>query len=306
MTCVAQGLPALSVPADSSYRQTLASLPSRLARYCIAQDYEAYTEEEHARWRCLLGQLRKQLADLAHPSYLPGIRASGMSPQHIPHVDDMNRALRAIGWGAVIVDGFLPPAVFMEFQARRVLPLSGEMRRAEHLDYTPAPDIVHEAAGHAPMLCCPEYAVFLQRVGRIGAAAASNGLDRRVYAATRHLSIVKESCESLPDEVAAAELALQEAVAAQLASTASPATMVSRFHWWTVEYGLIGPRAQIYGAGLLSSLGESLQVHRAEHRDLSIDCVNEPYDITRMQPRLYVARDWQHLNDVLGELEQIL
>ena len=36
--------------------------------------------------------------------------------------------------------------------------------------------------------------------------------------------------------------------------------LLSRLHWWTVEYGLIGTleKPKIYGAGLLSSIGESV------------------------------------------------
>jgi len=34
---------------------------------------------------------------------------------------------------------------------------------------------------------------------------------------------------------------------------------IRNLHWWTVEYGLIGTieNPKIYGAGLLSSIGES-------------------------------------------------
>ena len=40
----------------------------------------------------------------------------------------------------------------------------------------------------------------------------------------------------------------------------SEMALLSRLHWWTVEYGLIGTleNPKIYGAGLLSSIGESV------------------------------------------------
>ena len=39
----------------------------------------------------------------------------------------------------------------------------------------------------------------------------------------------------------------------------SEATRLARLNWWTVEYGLVGDidNPKIYGAGLLSSIGES-------------------------------------------------
>ena len=40
----------------------------------------------------------------------------------------------------------------------------------------------------------------------------------------------------------------------------SEAALLARLHWWTVEYGLVGEvdDYKIFGAGLLSSLGESV------------------------------------------------
>jgi phenylalanine-4-hydroxylase len=35
----------------------------------------------------------------------------------------------------------------------------------EHIEYTPAPDIIHEGAGHAPIIANPEYAEYLRRFG---------------------------------------------------------------------------------------------------------------------------------------------
>jgi phenylalanine-4-hydroxylase len=48
------------------------------------------------------------------------------------------------------VDGFIPPNAFMEFQAYNVLVIASDIRQLEHIEYTPAPDIIHEGAGHAP------------------------------------------------------------------------------------------------------------------------------------------------------------
>jgi phenylalanine-4-hydroxylase len=61
----------------------------------------------------------------------------------------MNRILTEIGWAAVAVDGFNP--TFMEFQAYNVLVIASDIRQLEHIEYTPAPDIIHEGAGHAPL-----------------------------------------------------------------------------------------------------------------------------------------------------------
>ena len=81
--------------------------------------------------------------------------------------------------------------------------------------------------------------------------------------------------------------------------------LLSRLHWWTVEYGLIGTLEQpkIYGAGLLSSIGESVSCLEPNVKKVpySIAAADTAFDITTKQPQLFVCRDFKHLSDVLEE-----
>jgi phenylalanine-4-hydroxylase len=65
---------------------------------------------------------------------------------------------------------------------------------------------------------------------------------------------------------------------------------------------------RLYGAGLLSSLGESHFCHGPGVRKLPLspDCTRVGYDITRPQPQLFVAHDFEHLHAVLAEVSQTL
>ncbi len=281
-----------------------ATLPEWLRGYVVEQDYAAYTEADHRTWRTILRGIHDRLVRTAHPAYRRGLEAAGMHLDRIPRIAEMDEKLAELGWGAVAVDGFIPPRVFQELQAHRVLPISAAMRREDHLEYTPAPDIVHEAAGHAPILADPEYAAFVERIGALGARTFSLPADREAYEAIRELSIVKEAAASTPEEVAAAERRLEAAIAA--GTEVSEAARIARLYWWTVEYGLIGAPDdyRLYGAGLLSSLGESESCHRPEvqKRRLTAACVDVGYDITREQKQLFVAEDFRHLRDVLDEV----
>jgi phenylalanine-4-hydroxylase len=119
---------------------------------------------------------------------------------------------------------------------------------------------------------------------------------------------VKEDRDSTPEIIEAAQERLDEANAA--VSKNSEAALLARLHWWTVEYGLVGTPAdyKIYGAGLLSSLGESTALHgdHVAKIPLTVDCVNTSYDITRPQPQLFVCRDFDQLFDVLDEFADTL
>jgi phenylalanine-4-hydroxylase len=129
-----------------------------------------------------------------------------------------------------------------------------------------------------------------------------------VYRAIYELSEIKENPEASPAEVERAERALDEVLSSS--SETSEASRLARLYWWTAEYGLVGTPDdyKLYGAGLLSSLGESNSCHDPKVKKLPLDvgCLEVPYDITRPQPQLFVARNFADLERVLAEAERSL
>ncbi len=293
----------MSIQSFSRTNRAVQSLPKHLLQFAVDQRYEEYTSVDHAVWRFIMRQNIFFLKEYAHKVYFQGLLDTGISFERIPRIEEMNDILGRIDWGAVAVDGFIPPAAFMEFQAYKVLVIACDMRQIHHIEYTPAPDIVHEAAGHAPIIVDREYSNYLQRFGEVGAKAMQSRRDFELYQAIRHLSILKELPNSDPKEV---EEATRE-VERRQKNLGEPSEMalLSRLHWWTVEYGLIGTldKPKIYGAGMLSSIGESVSCLEANVKKIpySIDAQNTPFDITTRQPQLFVCRDFNHLRDVLEE-----
>lgn len=283
-------------------------IPAHLRQFVVEQDYSAYDEIDQAVWRFVLLQTYDRLRHTAHPAYVDGLAQTGISTEHIPRIEEMDASLGRFGWGAVVVDGFIPPRAFQEFQAHGIMTIAAAIRRRRHLAYTPAPDIIHESAGHAPIVPDPKYRAFLQRFGQIGARAFASREDNAVYEAIRHLSEVKEDRASTPQIIEGAQKRLDAKQAAVTWTT--EAALLGRLHWWTVEYGLVGSMEapKIYGAGLLSSLGESTSCLKPHVRKipLSMACTETSYDITRPQPQLFVAEDFDHLNAVLEEFADSL
>ncbi len=279
-------------------------IPEHLKRYAVEQDYSRYTPEDQAVWRFLMRQLNDFLAVHAHPCYVEGLKKTGIDIERIPEISVMDLKLAKFGWGAIPVSGFIPPAAFMEFQSLGILPIAADMRSIEHLTYTPAPDIVHEAAGHAPILIQPEFAAYLKKYAEVARNAIITKKDMDQYSAIRELSDVKENRDSSAKDIARAEAHL-EAVNRNL-TYVSEAGWLSRMNWWTAEYGLIGnlKNPKIFGAGLLSSLGEAHECLSSKVRKipLSIECIDVGYDITEPQPQLFVTPSFEHLGDVLEQL----
>ena len=283
--------------------QVLDKLPKHLMSLVIDQPYSTYTAQDHAVWRYVMRQNVKHLAGVAHHSYLDGLKRTGISIDTIPHMYGMNRILCEIGWAAVAVDGFIPPSAFMEFQAYNVLVIAADIRPINQILYTPAPDIIHEAAGHAPIIADLEYAAYLRLFGYYGSKAFSSKSDYQIYEAIRHLSILKADPYSPIASIKKAEQILGDLE--QLSNEPSEMAQLRNLHWWTVEYGLIGDlsKPKIYGAGLLSSIGESFNCLQAHVRKLpySIEAVKYNFDITSQQPQLFVTPDFARLMDVLEE-----
>ncbi|MFM7217795.1 MAG: aromatic amino acid hydroxylase [Bacteroidota bacterium] len=281
-------------------------LPPHLKQFIKPQLYASYSPIDQAVWRYVMRNNVRHLSSSAHGSYMDGLARTGVSIDHIPSMYGMNRILKEIGWAAVAVDGFIPPNAFMEFQAYKILVIASDIRQLEHIEYTPAPDIIHEAAGHAPIIANPDYAEYLRRLGEIGAKAILSEYDIALYEAVRRLSILKESKESTQKEIADAE---QEVDRLQSTET-EPSEMarIRNLQWWTVEYGLVGPmdRPKIYGAGLLSSIGESKWCMKEEVKKIpySIAAADRSFDITKPQPQLYVTPDFSYLMEVLEEFAQ--
>ena len=278
-------------------------LPKHLKQFIKPQNYKDYSAIDQAVWRYVMRKNVDFLKKVAHKSYLEGLKQTGILIDSIPNMYGMNRILKDIGWAAVAVDGFIPPNAFMEFQAYNVLVIASDIRQLEHIEYTPAPDIIHEGAGHAPIIANPEYAEYLRRFGEIGCKAISSGKDYELYEAVRHLSIIKEAANSDENDIASAERKVEELQ--KHMGEPSEMALIRNLHWWTVEYGLIGTieNPKIYGAGLLSSIGESAWCMTDEVKKLpyTIEATYKNFDITKPQPQLFVTPNFAHLSLILEE-----
>jgi phenylalanine-4-hydroxylase len=284
------------------------NLPPHLLQFVVDQPYDAYTPVDQAVWRYVMRQNYNYLKKVAHESYVQGLHLTGVDIEQIPTMYGMNRILKDIGWAAVAVDGFIPPGAFMEFTKYNVLVIAADIRTLEHIEYTPAPDVIHESAGHAPILAVPEFAAYLKDIGEAGSKAFSSLEDFALYEAIRHLSIIKEDPNTPAADVAVAEKEIEK-IQSNMGPTSEMA-LIRNLHWWTVEYGLIGTveKHKIYGAGLLSSIGESMSCLEPSVKKIpySLQAMNCNYDITKPQPQLFVTPDFAHLTAVLNEFKKTM
>lgn len=146
------------------------------ADFTIEQEWDAYTGDEHARWRTLFSRQAAILADRATPEFLDGLRRLGVAAEGIPDFRRLNEVLdKATGWRIVAVPGLVPDEIFFEHLANRRFPSTCFIRKPEQMDYLEEPDVFHDIFGHVPLLVNPVFADYMQAYGKGGVKALRLG-----------------------------------------------------------------------------------------------------------------------------------
>jgi phenylalanine-4-hydroxylase len=241
-----------------------------------------------------------------HPGYVEGFRRLILPWSSIPTVGEVSEALSEFGWRAVCVDGYLPTRVYAGLLARQIFPVARHIRRPEHLDFSPAPDLAHDLVGHIPMLVCAEHGQFLRRLAAAMARAASTPLDQQLFRANRACAALR--CQrQLPSAQRLAEARVAR-IQRRLARSPSALTELGRLYVWSIEFGLMGTAAdfRIYGAGLLSSPAETRAVcqRHAPIRPLSLAAVRSDIRFSDLQSAYFAATGYEQLHRVLSTLER--
>jgi phenylalanine-4-hydroxylase len=154
-----------------------------------------YTEGETRVWQAVMERLAELHEIHAASVYLKGFRRLGMSIERPPVPGSLARELhRETGFGLVLTDGLLDARVFLTHLGQRRQPCTVYLRHGSRPDYTPEPDLVHEAIGHAPMLTDPHAARLNEVIGEAAASASSAQLQAllRLYWFTLEFGVVEE------------------------------------------------------------------------------------------------------------------
>ena len=251
-------------------------------RLYITQPYELYSEANHDAWRRLFTRMGDRWRRYANPRFLQGIDNLCLDPSRVPRLDDVNRFLGPLtGFKAKPVSGYVPSFLFFDCLRNREFPTTITIRDGATLDYLPEPDIFHDIAGHVPMHTDRAFADTLVRFGDCAHTAA-------------------EIVAGIRDE--------QE----QIRRVTSIFKSLARFFWFTIEFGLMrspdGHGLKVYGSGLLSSHGEiahAIDSPLVQRYPIQLEWViNQYFEIDHYQPLLFIVDSFDHLSDLVGELER--
>jgi phenylalanine-4-hydroxylase len=247
----------------------------------IRQPYELYSAENQETWGRLLNRMTPRWARYANLRYLEGLDRLHLSAAQIPRLEDLSRFMQPLtGFRSRAVSGYVPSYIFFDCLRRREFPTTITIRDGARLEYLPEPDIFHDVAGHVPMHTDPAFAGALVRFGEAAAAAAERAAD---------IGDHHEKLRVLTSKIRG----------------------MSRFFWFSVEFGLMRAGSdglKVYGSGLLSSFGEiahAIDAPEVRRVPFSIEeVINQPFEIDHYQPLLYIVESFDHLFDLVSELER--
>lgn len=246
----------------------------------ISQPYEQYSEENHESWRRLYSRIRPRWERYANDHFLAGIEALHLPADRIPRLADVNARLQPLtGFQARPVSGYVPGFLFFDCLRRREFPTTITIRPADRMDYLPEPDIFHDVAGHVPMHTEKAFADVLVRFGDCAHTAVEMTAGIRDYGV-------------------------------RVQKLTSIIRALSRFFWFTVEFGLMrGKRGEIvaYGSGLLSSYGElqhAIESDEVQRYPVQLEwLINQGAEIDHYQPLLFIVDSFDHLFQLVDRLE---
>jgi len=247
----------------------------------ISQPYELYSEENHEAWKRLFARIRPRWEMYANPFFLRGIDILNLPPDRVPRLCDINKRLEPLtGFQAKAVSGYVPGFLFFDCLRRREFPTTITIRDKDRMDYLPEPDIFHDTAGHVPMHTDRAFADVLVRFGDCAHTAVEMTADIR--------------------DIAERKRRLTSVIRA-----------MSRFFWFTVEFGLMrgGPKGTCaYGSGLLSSYGElqhAIESDEVQRYPVQMEwLINQVAEIDHYQPLLFIVDSFDHLFDLVDRLER--
>jgi phenylalanine-4-hydroxylase len=247
----------------------------------ISQPYEQYSDQNHESWNRLFTRMQPRWERYANDHFLHGIDVLDLPHDRVPRLPDVNLRLQPLtGFQAKPVSGYVPGFLFFDCLKRREFPTTVTIRPPERLDYLPEPDIFHDVAGHIPMHTERWFADTLVRFGDCAYTAAE---------LTADISDAKERARRLTSLMRA----------------------MSRFFWFTVEFGLMRGRGPngicAYGSGLLSSYGElehAIESDEVQRYPLQLEwVVNQVAEIDHYQPILFVVDSFDHLFGLVDKFE---
>lgn len=185
---------------DADYRTRrdhIAALAKNFRETHVITDVN-YTPEEQKVWQIVATKLEEIQAKRASEFYLEAKRKLDISTEHIPQLSELNKKLKALSnFRLAPIEGLVETRAFLSWLSYRTMLCTQYIRHTSRPEYTPEPDIVHEAIGHIPNFTNKDFADFSQFIGHGARIATDEQLEElgRLYWFTVEYGLIEEHGE---------------------------------------------------------------------------------------------------------------
>lgn len=133
-----------------------------------SQPQKPLGHEGFLTWNKILTEQLKVRDQQIYKIFGEGVEVLGLNANELPQLDQINKIIKAkTGFQGLFVDGLEDGNNFYHMLAERFFPIGNFIRDHRDINYTPAPDIVHDLYGHIPFLVNSRYADFCQKFGEM-------------------------------------------------------------------------------------------------------------------------------------------
>ena len=117
------------------------------------QEYENYSQEDHATWSTLFERQSKTILKIASSEFVKGFNLLSLDPHHVANLGTVNKMLKDVtGWRVIPASGLVSNKDFFSLLRDKKFPVTVSMRKPEEIAFSELPDIFHDVYGHVPML----------------------------------------------------------------------------------------------------------------------------------------------------------
>lgn len=141
--------------------------------------FKKFSNEENMTWKILCKKRLKGLKNFASPLHKRGWNLLEMNIEEIPNFAFLNKKLKKLTGWQVASTGvqYEEDDAWLSSLADKIIKITEYIRDRKNLDYTPLPDIFHDAFGHLPFLANSEYARIAHKFG-LAYVKAKNKTDK--------------------------------------------------------------------------------------------------------------------------------
>lgn len=135
----------------------------------VKRPFKRFSEEESEVWQILWDRQYPHIQGRASQYWSGGVDKLGLTRDGIPDFEQMDKRFQdLVGWELVSTEVvFSDGQTWFEALVRKEFLITEYIREKDSLDYTPLPDIYHDAFGHLPLMASQRYADMVHRFAEV-------------------------------------------------------------------------------------------------------------------------------------------